>query len=395
MQTLKLKPGRDKNARQLHPWIFSGALASIPDKIGPGDTVRVEDGKGAFVAYGYYNAKSQIAVRLLEWDEQVKIDRAWWSGKIRSSIERRKSILKDGVTDSCRLVFGESDFLPGLIVDKYASFIVIQVLTAGIDRVKGEIVSILDGLLHPVGIYEKSESGARAMEGLPESDGLLSSAEPPDLLAITENGHKFLVDIKSGQKTAFYLDQRDNRKIVSTYAAGLEILDCFCYSGGFSVYALAAGGRSATLVDSSGQSLKIAAQNMKSNGLERNSFEIIEADVFRILRRFRDDQRAFDMLILDPPKFAPNKASLKKALSAYKDINLLASEIIRPGGILVTFSCSGAVDLQTLQTVLFWAGADSGRQIQILKTLSQGEDHPRLATFPESEYLKGFVCRVI
>jgi 23S rRNA (cytosine1962-C5)-methyltransferase len=395
MHTIKLKPNRDKNARKHHPWIFSGALAKTSSNIGPGEIVRGEDSQGEFVAYGYYNAKSQIAVRLLEWDEHARIDRAWWLKKIRSSIERRKSILENKGTDSCRLLFGESDFLPGLIVDKYASFIVIQTLTAGIDRVKSDIVSILDELLHPDGVYEKSESGAREMEGLPESSGVLAGAEPSGLLTITENSHKFLVDIRSGQKTAFYLDQRENRKIVSGYAAGQEILDCFCYTGGFSVYALEAGAKSATLVDSSEQSLKIASENLKLNGLNQRPHEIIEEDVFRILRRFREQGRVFDMAILDPPKFAPNKASLKKALSAYKDINLLASQIVRPGGILVTFSCSGAVDVQTLQTVLFWAAADSGRQIQILKALSQGEDHPRLATFPESEYLKGFVCRVI
>ncbi len=395
MQTIILKPGRDKNARQRHPWIFSGAIAGKPQGISPGEIVRVEDSRGGFVAHGYCNPRSQIAVRLLEWDEAAEIDIAWWRDKIRAAVERRRTILADGRTDSCRLVFGESDFLPGLIVDKYAGFVVVQALTAGIARVEAEIVSILDELLHPAGIYEKSDPAARALEGLPESSGALAGIEPPDRLTVLENGYRFLIDIKSGQKTAFYLDQRDNRRIVAEYAAGRDILDCFCYTGGFSVYALSAGARSATLVDSSGQSQKIAAENIKANGPDMKSIEMIEGDVFKILRRFRDEGRAFDMVILDPPKFAPNKASLKKALSAYKDINMLAAQIARPGGLLVTFSCSGAVDLQTLQTVLFWAGSDAGRQIQILRTLSQAEDHPRLATFPESEYLKGFICRVI
>jgi 23S rRNA (cytosine1962-C5)-methyltransferase len=395
MQTIKLKPGRDKNAMLRHPWIFSGAPAKTPAGIAPGEIVRVTNHKAEFVAYGYFNAKSQISVRLMEWDERIEINSAWWQDKLRESIARRAALLTGNDTDSCRLVFGESDFLPGLIIDRYASYIVIQALTAGIERAKGELVKILDELLHPTGIYEKSDPASRALEGLPDSSGVLVGDDPPDIITIMENGHRFGVDIKSGQKTAFYLDQRDNRKLVAEYAHDRDILDCFAYSGGFSVYGLTAGAKSATIVDSSNQSLRLVSENLKLNGLKQKPVEIIEADVFKTLRRFRDDGRMFDMVILDPPKFAPNKASLKKALSAYKDINLLASQITRPDGILGTFSCSGAVDTQTLQTVLFWAGTDSGRQIQILRTLSQAEDHPRLATFPESEYLKGFICRVI
>jgi 23S rRNA (cytosine1962-C5)-methyltransferase len=395
MHIVALKPNRDKTARAYHPWIFSGAVAKTAKNIPPGEIIQVRDSKGEFIAFGYYNIHSQITIRLLEWIENVKIDSVWWFDKIRSAVERRRTILDGGETDSCRLVFGESDLLPGLIVDKFGSYIVIQTLTAGMDRVKSEIVSIIVELLHPDGIYEKSDRTSRSLEGLPESGGVLAGKEPPELLTINENSLQFLADIKGGQKTSFYLDQRDNRKIVSRFAAGCDLLDCFCYTGGFSICALAAGAKSATLVDSSEHGLKIAAENLNLNGLGKKPVEILEGDAFKILRRFRDEGRMFDMIILDPPKFAPNKASLKKALLAYKDINLIATQIIKPDGVLATFSCSGAVDLQTLQTVLFWASSDSGRRIQIIRTLSQPEDHPRLATFPESEYLKGFICRVI
>jgi 23S rRNA (cytosine1962-C5)-methyltransferase len=395
MQTVTLKPGRDKTARQRHPWIFSGALAKKPSKVDPGEIVRITSHKDEFIAYGYFNSRSQIAVRLLEWNENHPVDMDWWHSKIRESVQRRADLMTGGATDTCRLVFGEADFLPGLIVDKYAAFLVVQALTAGIERVKKDLLPVLIDLLHPDGIFERSDSETRALEGLDESGGVLAGVEPPELLTISENGLKFQANIKSGQKTAFYIDQRDNRKEASTLARGCHLLDCFSYSGAFSVYCLKGGAKSATLVDSSSHGLELARANLKANQLDTAAVDFVQEDVFEALRRYRREGRYFDMIILDPPKFAPTKSSLKKALSAYKDINLQAAHLLKPGGILMTFSCSGAVDLQTLQTVLFWASADSGRQIQILKTLSQGRDHPRLATFPESEYLKGFVCRIV
>lgn len=394
MHTIRLKPGREKTARQRHPWVFSGALAASPRKIAPGEIVRVTDSKGGFVAYGYFNPRSQIRIRLLEWDEGAKIDRDWWAARIRDSVAARDTVLGDD-TDACRLIFGESDLLPGLIVDRYGPFLVLQASTAGIERVKDDIIAILEELLHPEGVYERSEGESRNLEGLALSSGVLWGTAPPNGLIVRENGLRFRVDIAGGQKTAFYIDQRENRKIVSSFAAGRDILDCFCYSGAFSIYALSVGARSATLVDSSAHGLAIAKENLNLNGLDGKNHEIIEDDVFRALRRFRGTGRAFDMVILDPPKFAPNKASLKKALLAYKDINMLGMQLLRPGGFLATFSCSGAVDSQTLQTVLFWAGEDAGRRVQIIHSLSQASDHPRLVTFPESEYLKGFICRVL
>jgi len=394
MNEIILKPGRDKTARQRHPWIFSGGIMKTPSGISPGEIVRVVDSKKNFVAYGYHNPNSQIAIRLLEWNENALIDDSWWQARIADAVARRKHFIDDSKTNAFRLVFGESDLFPGLVVDRYADFIVMQALTAGIESVKIMLASHLNDLLKPSGIYERSDTESRTLEGLEIMAGQLLGAAPPDRLIVTENGYRLSVDIKSGQKTGLYLDQRDNHKAVASYAAEKELLDCFSYTGAFSVHALGAGAKSVTLVDSSAQSLKTAQQNIQLNRLDETKSTFIDGDAFQILRQFRDSGRSYDMVILDPPKFAPTKSDLKKALSGYKDINLLALKILRPGGILVTFSCSGAVDAQTLQTVLFWAATDAGRNLQIIRTFSQGEDHPRLVTFPESEYLKGFICRV-
>jgi 23S rRNA (cytosine1962-C5)-methyltransferase len=395
MPEIILKPGREKSVRQHHPWIFSGAIGHESEPPERGGIVHVLDSKGSFLAYGYYNSRSQIRIRILDWHKNAVLGRAWWHEKLKAAIVRRAHMLEGPRTNSCRLVYGESDFLPGLIVDKYADYIVIQILTAGIERVRETIVTELFDLLKPKGIYERSDTETRALEGLKIRTGMVAGDDPPDEIIIKENNRKFKVNIITGQKSGYYLDQRDNRQVVASYAKGLNILDCFCYSGGFSVYALGGFAKSATLLDSSAQSLALARENITINDFSESQVAAIEGDVFKVLREFRDSHRLYDMVILDPPKFAPTKADLKKALAGYKDINMLGMNVLNPGGILATFSCSGAVDLQTLQTVLFWAATDTGRDVQILRTLSQGEDHPRLATFPESEYLKGLICRVV
>lgn len=394
IHTVTLKPGRDKTARHRHPWIYSGAIARADKNIPVGEIVRVIDSKGNFVAYGYYNAASQIVLRLLEWDEKTTVDGNWWQDKLRGAIERREFLSGDTKTNCYRLVYSESDLLPGLIVDRYADYLVLQSLSAGIERVKDAIVRHLMDILHPAGIFERSETEIRKLERLRPSSGLLAGAAPPEKLTVMENGLQFELDIRSGQKSGLYLDQRENREIVASHADGRDLLDCFCYSGGFAIHALARNARSATLLDSSGPALAQAKANIGLNGIDEGRATFIESDVFKTLREFRAEGRRFDLVILDPPKFAPSKADLKKALSAYKDINMQALSILNPNGILATFSCSGAVDSQTLQTALFWAATDIGRQAQIIKVLSQAPDHPRLVTFPESEYLKGFLCRV-
>jgi len=393
--TIILKPNRDKTARQKHPWIFSGAIARVEGNPDAGAIVRVLDSKRQFVAFGYYNSSSQIAVRLLEWTENIPVDENWWETKLADSIKRRGSLDVDPQTDSYRLVFGESDLLPGLIVDKCADFLVIQCLTAGIENIKPIIVEALEELVKPSGIYERSDVEVRALEGLPQSAGLLAGKEPPEHVAIKENGFNFFVDLRNGHKTGFYLDQRDNRLVVGDIVEGKDVLDCFCYTGAFSIYALAMNARSVTLVDSSGPALATAELNLKLNGLESYKSSFIEADVFEYLRLLANAGKKYDVIILDPPKFASSKNQLKNALAGYKDINLMAMRLLKPEGFLATFSCSGAVFLETLKTVVFWAAKDAGRFIQVVKILSQGPDHPVLASFPESEYLKGLICRAL
>ncbi|MCP4583383.1 MAG: class I SAM-dependent rRNA methyltransferase [candidate division Zixibacteria bacterium] len=394
MNNIILKKGREKSVANYHPWLFSGAIGKAEGKPQPGEIVRVCDREKRFLAYGYYNSKPQIQVRLLDWTENAEIDEAWWHNKIAYSIARRRSLADDDTTDSYRLIFSESDGLPGLIVDRYADFLVLQSLTAGIVRVKQTIVEALTEQLKPSGIYERSDADIRKIEGLASSTGVLCGDKPPLPLVIAENGLKFYADITGGQKTGFYLDQRMNRLKTTGYASGLHILDCFCHTGAFSVYALRSKAKSVTMVDSSADCLELAGRNIELNNLEIGKTDLVKADVFDILRQYRDTNRRFNMIILDPPKFAKSKSQLKKALAGYKDINMLAMSILKPGGLLATFSCSGAVDNETLKTVLFWAAVDTDKQVQIIDDFHQGPDHPRLATFPEADYLGGFLCRI-
>jgi 23S rRNA (cytosine1962-C5)-methyltransferase len=271
---------------------------------------------------------------------------------------------------------------------------VVQFLTLGIERWKAELVGLMGDLLKPRGIYERSDVEVREKEGLAQVSGLLHGEEPPDLVEVMENGHCFLVDIKTGHKTGFYLDQRDNRHKLTRYCPGKEVLNCFAYTGAFAVYAAAAGARRITNVESSAEALELARRNMALNGFADRGDEYVEGDVFQVLRAYRDQGRVFDLIILDPPKFAYSQHQVESACRGYKDINLLAMQIIAPGGILFTFSCSGLVSPDLFQKVLFGASVDARRDVQIIEKLSQASDHPILLTFPESEYLKGLVCRV-
>jgi 23S rRNA (cytosine1962-C5)-methyltransferase len=390
-----LKPGREKSVLQKHPWIFSGAIAKIDGSLSPGEIIRLLDSRKKFLAYGYYNKASQIAARILEWDESRTIDADWWHEKIAGSIERRKRLADDSRTDSYRLIFGESDLLPGLIVDKYADFLVVQFLTAGIEKVKQLVIDTLNDLLKPKGIYERSDAEIRKLEGLSVSKGIAKGENPPDRLIIHENGLCFNVDIVGGHKTGHYLDQRENRLAVGKFAAGLDILDCFCYTGAFSIYALANEANSVTLLDSSKAALSLAENNFNLNNLSVEKMRFIEADVFEASRRMAQDSRKFDMIILDPTKFASSKTHLNKALAGYKDINMQAIKLLKPGGILVSFSCSGAVSPESLKIALFWAATDTGKMAQMMEKLGQPSDHPILLSFPESEYLKGYICKIL
>ena len=397
MADVTLKSGRDKAVRNRHPWIFSGAIDRIAGTPDDGDVVTVRDARGAFLARGYLNRRSQIAVRLLSWDQDEPIDDAFWQRRIAEAIARRAPLAAGTAppTTAYRLIHGESDRLPGLIVDRYADFAVVQCLTLGIDRRKNIAVDTLRQVLAPAGVYERSDVDVREKEGLPLVAGPLDGETPPDTVEILENGHRFLVDIAGGQKTGFYLDQRENRQALAGVAEGREMLNAFSFTGAFSVYAAAAGAGPITNLDTSKAALDLARAHVRLNGPPRPADAYDLGDAFQMLRRYRDQGRSFDLIVLDPPKFAPTRRHVQRASRAYKDINLLAIKLLRPGGILFTFSCSGGVDATLFQQIVFGASVDAGRDVQIIRHLSQGADHPVLLSFPESAYLKGLICRVL
>jgi 23S rRNA (cytosine1962-C5)-methyltransferase len=393
MNLVALKPGKEKPARHHHPWIFSGAITKVEGVTEPGDVVAVQDSAGEFLARGYYNPHSQIAVRLLEWEKSSAIDDQWWRKKLAAAVARRRQLFDRSDTDAFRLVHAEADFLPGLIVDKYGDFLVLQSLAAGIDRVKPIIVAALNEILKPAGIYERGDLTARKLEGLQHANGLLLGAPPPDRLEIKENGRRFVVNLQHGQKTGFYLDQRENRQRVARFAKNKTALDAFAYSGSFGISMLAGGAASVLSIDSSPAALELLKKNYQINGFSRS--ELLQGDVFETMRKLKEESRTFDLIVLDPPKLAPTKAQVERAQRAYKDLNLSAMKLLNPDGILATFSCSSGVSAEAFQQIVSWAAFDAGREAQILERLSQGEDHPVRLAFPESQYLKGLICRIV
>jgi 23S rRNA (cytosine1962-C5)-methyltransferase len=392
LPTLVLEPGRDKPVRNRHPWIFSGAVRRLDGDVEDGGLVRVTDSQGEYLATGYLNRRSQIVVRLLTWDASQRIDTAFWRHRLERAISGRLRLAHDPATDAYRLVYAEADGLPGLIVDRYGDWLAVQCLTLGMARRQAEIVALLADLQQPEGIYARDDADVRRKEGLPLEAGPLEGAAPPDRLQIVENGHCFWVDVKRGHKTGFYLDQRENRNRAATYCDGAEVLNAFAYSGAFGVVAGLAGARSVVNVEASAEALALAEENLICNGCAPQA--MVAGDVFQVLRHYRDEHRTFDMVILDPPKFASSQGQVLNASRGYKDVNLLAMQLLRPGGSLVTFSCSGVVSPDLFQKIVFGACVDAGRDVQILERLAQGPDHPVLLTFPESAYLKGLICRV-
>lgn len=389
-----LKPEREKSVLKRHPWIFSGAIRRVEGDPAPGDIVDVWDSKARFVARGAYNPKSQIVVRILTWNQNEKIDNSFWHQRIKQAVEGRQFLDREPNLDAYRVVHAEADGLPGLIVDRYGPWLVVQFLSMAAERHRADIVDALTNCLSPQGIYQRNDTDAREKEGLIPTTGPLWGEIPPDLIEIVENGLRFLVDVKLGQKTGFYLDQRENRRRAAPFFAGKEVFNGFCYTGAFAVYAAAAGAAHIFSVDSSAEALKLAERNMKRNGFGDREDIFATADVFQLMRAYRDQGWTFDAVVLDPPKFAHSKRQVENAARGYKDINLLGLKLLRPGGTLVTFSCSGAVSADLFQKIIFGAALDAGREVQIIDRLSQGPDHPVLVTFPESEYLKGFICRV-
>lgn len=402
MYIVRLKKKRERSLLHRHPWVFSGAVESVDGEPAAGEVVTVVGADGAFLGRGYYNGRSNMRVRILEWREDVEVDASWWNERIASAIARRgdtgllvNAPEASATTNAYRLVHAEADLLPGLIVDRYADFVVVQFLTAGTERVRDVVVDALNEQLSPSGILDRSDADTRKKEGLQPATGLISGRSPDGPVEMLENGFRFLVDFSTGQKTGFYLDQRDNRTAVSRYAAGRRVLDAFSYTGAFSVYAAKAGAAGVTLVESSGTAIELARQNLELNGVDDTQVEMQQADVFEALRKYRDAGARFDMVILDPPKFARTKVQAEKAMRGYKDINLLAMKLLTPGGILASFSCSGGVDIEAFTLAVSWAGLDADRDVQVLQRLGQPADHPVLASFPESEYLKGLICRIV
>jgi 23S rRNA (cytosine1962-C5)-methyltransferase len=400
MATIILKSGREKSLLRRHPWVFSGAIDRLEG--GPaarGETVAVQAASGEALGWGAYSPQSQIAVRLWSFDPGDEIGAPFLERRLRAALAARDELHARTDLDAYRLVNAESDGLPGLIVDRYGQYLAVQCLSAGADYWKRQLVHMLVEIatehIGPVlGAYERSDADVRAKEGLEPEVGVLAGDALPEQIAILENGSRFLVQPALGHKTGFYLDQRYNRALLAQYAAGTEVLNGFAYTGAFGVYALRGGAVRVTNVDTSGSALELARENVVANGLEADRVENITGDMFYVLRSFRDARRQFDLIVLDPPKFADSRSQLEGAARGYKDINLLAFKLLRPGGILFTFSCSGLVSRDLFQKIVASAAADSGREVQALRWLSQASDHPVALAFPEGEYLKGLVCRV-
>ncbi len=387
-----LKKGKERSILRRHPWIFSGAIARIEGAPGRGDMVDVLSFTGDFLCRGAYSPSSQITVRAFTFDHDERIDASWIEGRLRSAIAMREAVPSLRARTAQRLVNAESDGLPGLIVDLYGDFLVCQFLSAGVEAMKDAIVRILHTLLPSRGIYERSDADVRRKEGLVPRKGLLWGEEPPSLLPIREEGGAYLVDVKNGHKTGFYLDQAENRVLLREYACGREVLNAFSYTGGFGISALLGGAARVTNVDDSQENLDLARKNAMENGIDPERMENLPGDVFHVLRGFRDEERTFDLVVLDPPKFVGSRSHLESGLRGYKDINLLAFRILRPGGILATFSCSGLVEPHLFQKVVADGACDAGRNARILRHLDQAPDHPVLLSFPEGRYLTGLLC---
>jgi 23S rRNA (cytosine1962-C5)-methyltransferase len=393
MHAVILKTRRDLSLRRGHPWVFSGAIARVMGQPGPGDTVAVLSADGKPLGWGAYSPASQIRVRLWSTDTQHPIDEPFFQRRIARAAARRQGLSLEDQTDACRLVNAESDDLPGLIVDRYADFAVCQFLAAGVEAWKPAVVDALRRTLPLKGIFERSDPEVRGKEGLAPATGLLWGVAPPQPILIREGPLRFEVDVHRGHKTGFYLDQRDNRRLVAAYAAGAEVLNAFSYSGAFGVWALSGGARHVIQLDSAPDALAMADRHTRLNGLDPGRVTLVQADVFHQLRRFRDEDRRFDLIVLDPPKFAASSSQVSRAARGYKDINLLAFKLLRPGGRLFTFSCSGHIERPLFQKIVCDAALDAERSACILHHLGQAPDHPVALHFPEGEYLKGMAIQ--
>ena len=395
MPSLILKPKRAEPFFYGHPWVFSGAVAEIEGPCNDGDIVDVLTRKGQFIARGYYNSASQIVAKLLTWDKAELIDDRFFRRRIETAIALRRDLLKlDEVTNAYRVIYSEADGLPGLIVDKYGDYLVAQFLTLGMEMRMSTVVNLLSELLEPAEIYERSDPAIRKKEGLERRAGTLTAGDPPDLVDIEEHGVKFAVDVKRGQKTGFFLDQRDNRLAFAKYLEGRSLLDCFSYTAAFAVSGLKLGKASRALaIDISKTAGGIARENAARNGID--TLEFRAADVFDQLRTLRDSNQSYDAVVLDPPRFAESRHKAASALRGYRDLNVLAFKLLSPGGVLLTCCCSQHVSEEQFAAMLNTSALDAERTLQILETRSQSPDHPVAAACSETKYLKALICRVI
>lgn len=388
-----LKAGREKSIRRRHPWIFSGAVERVAGAPESGSTVRVISQSREFLTYAAWSPSSQIRLRTWSYDEQEHIDAAFLRRRVARAIELRRQLKLLDAAGACRLIFSESDALPGLIVDRYGEYLVCQFLSAGAEFWRDAIVASLDEMLSPRAILERSESSVRNKEGLEPRSGLLCGVAPSGPIEFVLGGMRQLVNIEHGHKTGGYLDQSVNRQRVAAYATDARVLDAYSYSGGFAISALLHGAASATLIDSSADALALAEQQSSLNGVaDRCSYT--NANVAEELRRLRDSKEQFDLIILDPPKFVSSAQQLKAGCRGYKDINMVGLQLLRPGGILASFSCSGHVSGDLFQKIVAGAAVDVNRDVQIIERMSQAPDHPVELQFPEGEYLKGLLLRV-
>jgi len=388
-----LKAGREKSVLRHHPWIFSGAIEQIKGDVAPGETVEVYSSKHEWLARGAYSHFSQIKIRLWTFKESEKVDDAFIYQRVHQAVHNRLHLFDIGDSTAYRLVHSESDNLPGLIIDRYDDLVVVQYLTAGTEYWREAInnaISNVAGIKH---LFERSDADVRKLEGLPPKVGWINGNNIPDAVIIREHGLLFEVNVRTGHKTGFYLDQRHNRLFTRLLSEGRDVLDCFCYTGGFTLNAGVGGARSILALDESDEALALARKNYLRNQLSQDIYHQEKGDVFTLLRKLRDSGRSFDTIILDPPKFAPTIAQVQRATRGYKDINLLAMKLLNPNGFLVTFSCSGGVSIDLFNKIIAGSALDSGNNFQVISQLHQAADHPIATNFPEGAYLKGLILR--
>ncbi|HUQ24490.1 MAG TPA: class I SAM-dependent methyltransferase [Burkholderiales bacterium] len=384
-----LKKGREKSLKRLHPWIFSGAVEKASGKAG--ETLDVRDSAGKVLARAAYSPKSQIRARVWTFDVKEEVDARFFRSRLEKALALREALPAAKHTNALRLVNAESDGLPGLVVDRYADVLVVQFLAVGVERWRDTILDLLTEISGCEAIFERSDAEVRKFEGLETRVGFARGNRNASRCPIIEHGLNFRVDVEEGQKTGFFLDQRENRQRVRALAAGRAVLDGFSYTGGFSIAALAGGAKRVVAVESSKDAIQIAKENLAANPLDASQVEFLQADVFAHLRTLRDKSEKFGLIILDPPKFAPSAAQVQKAARAYKDINLWALKLLAPGGLLATFSCSGGVSAELFQSIVAGAAVDAGGEAKIIERFGAAADHPVALEFPEGEYLKGLL----